>query len=123
MTNKLVYLAVCAACTAYPSASVWATDVPQGSPFYCPACRPGLLTGEEQLAQPHPVVSFVDGAFGARWCVLEILDDGRFLTRLLGLPNSPVAERHVNEVRPVFSYDKLERARRDRFQKKATIDG
>jgi hypothetical protein len=122
MTSRPVYLAVCAACSAYPSASIWATDVPQSSPFYCPACQLGLLTGEEQLAQPHPIVSFVDGRAGARWCVLEILGDGRFLTRPLGLPDFPVAERHVNEIRPAFSYEKLERAKRDRTRKKATVD-
>lgn len=111
MSVPPVYLSVCAACSAYPAASVWATDVPQGTPFYCPACRPGLLTGEEQLAQPDPVVSLVTGSPGTRWCVLEVRGDGRFLARPLGLPDLPMVELYVNEVRPTFSYAKLERAR------------
>lgn len=106
--DRPVYLAVCAACSAYPAASFWATEVPQGLPFYCPACRPGLLTGEEQLAQPNAVVGLLDGWPGTQWCVLEIRGDGRFLARPLGLPDSPSTELHVSQIRPAFSYTKLE---------------
>lgn len=108
-----VYLSTCAACAAYPAARVFATDVPQGSPFYCPACRLGLLTGEEQLAQPDAVVNLVGAPRGTRWCVLEIRDDGRFLARPLGLPEFPAVELHVSQVYPAFSYTKLERVKRN----------
>lgn len=112
MTTTPVHLATCAACTAYPAGSVFACDVPQPKPFYCPKCRRGLLTGEEQLASEHPELRFIDENPYVRWCVLEILGDGYFLTRLIGLPSSPVRRRHVTEIAPRFSYAKLTGARR-----------
>jgi len=107
MTTAPVHLAICAACTAYPAGSVFACDVPQPHPFYCRKCRRGLITGEEQLTTPDPEIRFIGENPYSRWCVLEILTDGYFLTRLIGLPNSTVHRRHVTEIAPRFSYAKL----------------
>lgn len=111
-TDNPVYLSMCASCGAYPAGTVYATDVPHPHPFHCPRCRRGLLTGEEQLATEYPVVRFVGDNPYVRWCVLDIQDDGFFLARRLGLPDSPTVRRHVTEIQPIFSYTKLAKARR-----------
>ena len=117
MNDTPVYLYICSSCAAYPSGSAWVSEGPQPWPYHCPRCQPGLMTAEEQLAThpgPYPVVSFIGDRLEARWVVLEILNDGGLRVRPVGLPDWPVRTRHTSEIRPLFSYDKLNRHRANR---------
>jgi hypothetical protein len=104
------YLAMCATCGAYPAAAMYATDVPQPRPFYCPRCRAGLIPADD-LAQVDAAVGLVDAAPEAQWVVLS--RDGDLVTiRPLGLPNFPARTVTVAEIRPKFSYQRLAQARK-----------
>lgn len=112
MNEAPVFLVACASCGAHPTATWYVTEVQPPHPFHCPKCRPGLVSAEEQLSRPDAVVGFIDAAPASRWCVIDVLADGYFTCRPLGLPSFPLRTRHISEVRPLFSYAKLEQSRR-----------
>lgn len=104
-----VYLAACVACGATGvdggGATTYACEVPPPDPFYCPKCRRGLIPADE-LAQPGGEVGLVDAAREAHWVVLA--RDGDTVTiRPLGLPDFPARQVSLGEIRPKFSYARL----------------
>jgi hypothetical protein len=113
VSDAPVYLCMCVACggPGYAPVSMFVSEVPPPRPYYCPKCAKGLLTGEEQLAIENPELSLLGEREGSRWCVLERRGDGYFLARRIGFPDSPSSLRHVGEIRPKFSYQKLARGR------------
>lgn len=102
------YLRSCAGCSAH----LLTHNGP--GPLYCRKCTPGLMDGTEQL---DPAVRFdarltFYGEDGTEWIpVSDVHDGGLFLAKVLGRPDMEPVERHVNAVRPRFSYAKLSRVR------------
>jgi hypothetical protein len=104
MGDRPVYLAVCAACGAYPAGGVYACEVPQPRPFYCPSCRSGLVSPEEH-AQPNAIVRKAnrpDGPFSQ--LVVLSRDGDRVTVRPLGFPDGPEETLPLAELAPEFSY-------------------
>lgn len=112
-----IYLYSCTACGASaPDArdsmgpTTYACEVQQSDPFYCPKCRPGLIPAAEH-AQIGEAVSLVDANPLTRWVVLNRADD-LVTVRPLGLPGFRSRVVCIAEIRPQFSYERLNSARR-----------
>lgn len=119
MAATIVYFYACTSCGASsPDAktsgapTTYACDVPQSDPYHCPKCQPGLVPAVEHT-QVGEAVGLIDAAPQARWVVLHRTGD-QVTIRPLGLPDFPSRDVCIAEIRPKFSYDRLNQARRNR---------
>lgn len=102
-------LRLCTGC--YTSWLGYTTEA--GESFFCPRCQPGLMDGTEQLdpAIRHSCrLRFWGEPTWQEWIPLTEPVNGLFQAQRLGRPDIR-EERHVNGIRPVFSYRKLEQAK------------
>lgn len=117
MDAPIVYFYSCVACGASgPEAkangepTTYACDVPQYGPFYCPKCRLGLVPADE-CAVVGRSVKLIGANPQADWCVLA-RDGDQVTLRMQGLPSSRPFQVSIGEIRPEFSWRKLEAAKR-----------
>jgi hypothetical protein len=102
------HLRSCAGCSAH---LLTYASRERDEAVFCNKCQPGLLTPEEQAHQGNRV-KFWGEREGQEWIVIEEPDNaGYFHAKELGRPTDEPVLRHVNGIKPEFSYTKLNRVR------------